>query len=329
MTKPTLSVVMGNYNHAHYLRESLPAILNQSYRPAEVIVIDDGSTDNSVEVIEQLARNDPVFRLVRHEKNRGILVTANRLLEFASGDYIYAAAADDKVLPEFFEKSMALLAEHPQAGLCCSDPVFFDGETGDVTVNRLYISRAPIFLSPGELVKILRRRLVHIAGHTSIVSRKALMEAGGWIPALRWHCDWFGLLVIAFRHGICYVPEALASMRGHNHSYSAQAASQADAQREVLSTMLTLLHSPEFQDVLPAFRDSAALSIFGGRLLGIILRKPEYHCLLSFRLVQRVFSLETRKALSPYIPSTIELTYRRRRERLLSRGSATRTVPIN
>ena len=57
MTTPTLSVIMGNYNHAHYLVESIPAILNQSFRPKEFIIIDDASTDNSVEIIEGFAKS--------------------------------------------------------------------------------------------------------------------------------------------------------------------------------------------------------------------------------------------------------------------------------
>ena len=120
MKKGTLSVVISNYNHAHYLPESLQAILSQSYRPLEVIVIDDASTDNSVDVIESFARKDPIVHLYRNEQNRGVFFSANRGLNLAAGEYIYWAAADDRVCPGFFEKSMDILAQYPQAGLCSS-----------------------------------------------------------------------------------------------------------------------------------------------------------------------------------------------------------------
>ena len=67
ITNARLSVIVPNYNHAQYLPEAVNAILNQSCRPMEVIVIDDCSTDNSVEVIEAFIRQDPIIRLYRNE----------------------------------------------------------------------------------------------------------------------------------------------------------------------------------------------------------------------------------------------------------------------
>lgn len=78
ITNARLSVVVPNYNHAQYLPEALNAILNQSCRPMEVIVIDDCSTDNSVEVIEAFIRMDPIIRLYRNERNRGVNFSMNR-----------------------------------------------------------------------------------------------------------------------------------------------------------------------------------------------------------------------------------------------------------
>src|SRR5688572_14043909 len=106
MSKPTLSVAISNYNHAHYLPDALEAILSQSYPAMEVIVIDDASTDNSVDVIERFARQNRSLRLIRNSSNMGVLHNANKLLGMVSGEYFYSAAADDRVLPGFFAKSM-------------------------------------------------------------------------------------------------------------------------------------------------------------------------------------------------------------------------------
>src|SRR4051812_21669960 len=123
MSRSSLSVVMPNYNHSHYIGEALEAILGQTFRPMEVIVVDDASTDNSVEVIEQFVRRDSAVRLLRNEQNSGPVPTVNLGLKQASGDYVYTMAADDKILPTFFEKSMNLLAQYPQAGLCSADMI--------------------------------------------------------------------------------------------------------------------------------------------------------------------------------------------------------------
>src|SRR6267378_1457403 len=109
MDLPSLSVVVPNYNHARYLPTCLKAILAQSVTPIELIVVDDASTDNSIEVIKQFVTQNPLVRLVQNEKNMGVALTQNRGLTLARGEYIFMQAADDEVLPGLFEKSLRLL----------------------------------------------------------------------------------------------------------------------------------------------------------------------------------------------------------------------------
>ena len=115
---PTLSVVMANYNHGKFVRSALEAITEQSFKPTEIIVIDDCSTDDSIEVLERLEREHSNLSLVRNESNQGVISSFNRVLELATGDYVYPASADDLVLPGLFEKSMNLFTRYPRAGIC-------------------------------------------------------------------------------------------------------------------------------------------------------------------------------------------------------------------
>ena len=103
----TLSVIPTNCNNARYLGEALRAILNQSLRPKEVIVVDDGSTDNSIAVIKEFEHTDSIVHLVCNDRNQGVLFSGNGGPTVASGDYVCWAVADDKVLPGFSEKSEA------------------------------------------------------------------------------------------------------------------------------------------------------------------------------------------------------------------------------
>ena len=251
MRDSTLTVIVPNYNHGRYIGETLEAILSQSFRPLEVLVLDDGSTDNSLEIIEQFVRREPIVRLLRNETNMGAAYSTDQLVRHASGDYIVGCAADDKPLPGFFEKAMRLLAQYPQAGLCCADPAYLDDSTGVIYAHRRRWSDAPRYFSPDELALVIKGE--HIPGHASIVKRELLLEVGGFIPELKWHCDWFALHVIAFRYGICYIPEPLAAMRIHSGSYSNSGVRDWAQQREVLDHLLRLLKSPAYRDVLPYF----------------------------------------------------------------------------
>ena len=279
----TLSVIMANYNHSRFIEEALDAILSQSYRPTEVIVVDDCSPDNSVEVIERFVQRDPIVRLYRNERNRGVAYSAERALSLASGDYIYSAAADDRVLPGLFEASMKQLAEHPGAALCCSDPAFFDDETGAVVEDRYRWSDKPRYFSPEELAEVISGS--YIAGHTTVTKRSAVAEAG-LLPELNWHCDWFMTHAMAFRYGICYVPEPMAMMRRQAESYSASRKRDPIQQTETLGSLLRVVTSLPYRDVLPYFVRSGVFAHFGEDVVKTFMSNPEHWNMETLMLLQ-------------------------------------------
>src|SRR6266478_5268167 len=151
---PTLSVVVPNYNHARYLPVCLSNILKQSVQPLEIIVLDDASTDNSVEVIRGFAAQNPLIRLVQNEKNLGVMPNLNKGVELSRGEYVYIASADDEVVPGLFEKSLRLLAQHPQAAYCCAMAEWRETFSGLVWHMAAGMADQPCFLSPDEMVQL-------------------------------------------------------------------------------------------------------------------------------------------------------------------------------
>ncbi|MDE3156787.1 MAG: glycosyltransferase [Acidobacteriota bacterium] len=284
MTTPRLSIIVPNFNYGRYLGECLEAILAQSVQPLEVIVVDDGSTDDSVAVAERHVARAPHVRLIRHEANRGLFDAFATGLAEARGDYVYLHSSDDRVLPGFIERSLDLLARHPQAGLCCSDPASFEDGSSVIRRNALGWSDRPRFFSPVELAEVMAGGAV--AGHTTIVRLDAFREAGGYRPELRWHCDWFAWLAVGFRHGVCYIPEALAAIRSHGASYGAAARTDRVQQREVLAAILRLLQSPEYRDLLPYFARGSVLSHFGDEVVRAVLGDPALWSVETLMLIQ-------------------------------------------
>lgn len=274
MPKSTLSVILANFNHAQYLPESLGALVSQTRIPDEIIIVDDASTDNSVEVIQSFAAKCPAIKLHRNETNRGPFYSADRAMQLATGDYIYFGAADDRTGSTLMEKSMAMAEQYPHAALTCSEPSTFDGHTGVLSENRNHWSDAPRYFSPDEFADVLAGRF--IAGNTGVFKRDLVIRAGGFHPELRWHMDFFLNLVLAFRHGVCYIPESLSHLRVLTESYSARGMRDPGKQIPVIRHLFRLLKSETYRDLLPYLAKSSALKAVGPLIVPAYLSDPEH-----------------------------------------------------
>lgn len=252
MIMAKLSVIMSSYNYGAYIGGALDAILTQTYRPFEVIVVDDVSTDNTLEVLEQFVAQDPLVKVVRNEQNMGALFTINRGFELASGDYVYGAAADDRILPGFFEKSIALLEQYPQAALCSADMNVLDSSGKVISEYRAAEASGPAFFSPAKVLAELYKNPKYIIGTTTIFRRAALNEVGGFPPELHSLCDWFVERAIALKYGACYIPEVLCSWRYTEKNLSQVSFEDPAAMFDLIERTVELMRSDRFRNEFPA-----------------------------------------------------------------------------
>ncbi len=117
---PTVSVVIPTYNRAHLVGRAIQSVLNQTYQDFEIIVVDDGSTDNTEEVVKSF--NDPRIRYLRHDQNRGGSAARNTGINMARGEYIAFQDSDDEWLPEKLEKQMRVFENAPaEVGVVYTD----------------------------------------------------------------------------------------------------------------------------------------------------------------------------------------------------------------
>lgn len=131
-TPPTVSVIIPTYNRAQYIGESIRSVLLQTYADFEIIIVDDGSTDDTPKVIEAIS--DPRVRYVRQE-NRGRSQARNHALSLARGRYITFLDSDDLYLPDKIELQVAYLARHPGAGMVYTS-AYCINEVGELLAHR-------------------------------------------------------------------------------------------------------------------------------------------------------------------------------------------------
>ena len=167
MSKNKISVLMGIYNCADTLTDAVASIQNQTHKNWELILCDDGSTDNTYNVAKSLADKDDRIILIKNEKNLGLNVTLNNCLSKATGDFIARMDGDDDCLPNRFEKQLNFLNTHTEFDIVSSYMVLFDenGEYG--------FSKAPEYPTKEQVV------VGSPICHAPVMMRKACMDAVG------------------------------------------------------------------------------------------------------------------------------------------------------
>jgi alpha-1,3-rhamnosyltransferase len=135
-TKPRVSVLVPSYNHAPFIEQCLKSIFKQTLAPDELLVIDDGSKDESPAIIEKLLKECPFSSELIVRPNKGLCATLNEGFEKTSGDYFAYLGSDDLWMPEFLEARTKLLESRPEAILGYGHAYFIDDN------NRIFDSTA-------------------------------------------------------------------------------------------------------------------------------------------------------------------------------------------
>lgn len=204
---PLVTVIVPCYNHAGYVVRAVSSVLDQDYPAIQLVVIDDGSRDESVTVLEALARDRP-FTLVR-QANSGICRTLNRAVrEFAEGEWIAVLASDDFWRLDKIRLQIDALRATPSARFCFSQAREFRDEA--------HAEEGRVFPSVVRQGRILDRVFVrqHVPAGTMMFSRSLFDELGGFDETLREE-DWDFVIRSAAASPLCAVPQPLLYYRAH------------------------------------------------------------------------------------------------------------------
>ena len=126
MSSPTVSVLMPVFNGSKYLKEAVESILRQNYGDFELLIINDGSTDDSVQIVSSY--DDPRIRLVHNDTNTGLVATLNKGLEISRGRFVARLDCDDVCLPRRLEKQVELMVNQPRVAICGTGIELFGGK---------------------------------------------------------------------------------------------------------------------------------------------------------------------------------------------------------
>jgi glycosyltransferase involved in cell wall biosynthesis len=216
-SSPKVSVLIPTYNSARFLGEAIQSVLNQTFHDWELIVVDDGSTDDTREMVEGF--DDPRIRYV-YQENRGVSATINRGAGLARGVYIALLAADDALLQEALEKATPALDGAAGAGFCYGQVRYMDEQGRELNLDRQWPLRSGLMTAREVITELLNLRF--ILPSAVVIRRSSFREVGGFDEDLNYGEDTELFARLAKRYPVAYIAEPLAWRRKHGAAITAR-----------------------------------------------------------------------------------------------------------
>lgn len=213
---PRLSVIIAARNEEKYLGEQLEAISRQAVQPDEIILVNDGSTDRTLEIMQAFFQERRDTKIVSFDESVGCAQATNRGVAESSGGWLYIASANDVMQGGAITAIARAIHAHPTADLIVGDVAGIHlGWNADQDGELL----SPAYLDADRVSKLIGQMgIIHAAG--AVISHRAWYQHSGWDPAffpysetLMWHAT-------ACRYGAVYTPDPIAWVRTHEGSAS-------------------------------------------------------------------------------------------------------------
>lgn len=239
---PKVSVIIPTYNRASMIIECIESVFNQIFTDFEIIIVDDGSSDNTEAVLRPYLDRITYIR----QENKGNAAARNTGIEVAKGEFVAFLDSDDLWLPDKLEKQVRYLEDHPDIDMVCGNGVIF-GNTKDA--GRLLI--------PNKRAKPLEKNGVTLKGDfmkssvrcsTIVIKKGVLEELGGFDANLRVCVDGDFSLRFLTKYRAAFMNEPLIRYRKHNDNISANREQRLLHSIKLINKLLT--DNPELENVI-------------------------------------------------------------------------------
>ncbi len=270
---PTIAVIIPNYNHGHLIEKSILSTFQQSVPPDEIIVVDDGSTDDSVTRLIKLEKEISILKLVLFKENQGALRAGNIGAQNAKSDILMFRAADDILPPDSIKHGRDAFEKYPRSKIAFGEILFFRENTSEGTVETLALSEETEFFPADSLLRLWKPDF-NLPEPACFVKKSAFLEQGGLWEEAKWYSGWLCFTSIAFKHGLTFIPQVLNSFRLDANSYGTANLRNRKVQRDVLRFLIEQVMSFD-RELKEKFFASGAFTIFGEPLKDLLAEEKQ------------------------------------------------------
>ncbi|EKE04165.1 MAG: Glycosyl transferase, family 2 [uncultured bacterium] len=231
--EPLISICIPNHNYENYIKETIDSILAQTYQNFEIIVIDDKSTDKSVEIVKSYS--DPRIKLYENDINLYTFRTNNKAMSLAKGELITILHSDDKYAPNFLEEIVKSYNKYPQHKVFITGVYFYHSEDDKLTPWHPYKSGG-VKSQKEVLIRLYHQNNIG-NGVNVVIHRDCLKTVGVFSSEYKYIADYDYLLRLANRYEFVYIPEMLTYYRVHNANATSVNIKQSDRDEEARKIM--------------------------------------------------------------------------------------------
>ncbi|MFN2509874.1 MAG: glycosyltransferase family 2 protein [Pyrinomonadaceae bacterium] len=245
---PKVSVVVPSFNHAPFVQTTLRSIFNQTQAPAQLLVIDDGSSDGSPDIVERTLQDCPFPSEMIARGNRGLCATLNEALSQTNGDYFAYLSSDDVWLPDFLEARVSLLEDTPRAVLGYGHCFLIDAANRIIDCT---LEWAP-YANGNARDMLLEQTFAPMS--PTVLYRRTSLESEGWHEQAKLE-DYDLYLRLSTKGDFAFDPRVLSAWRQHGYNtsqdFSWMIEARMAAQRRVANRLgLSAAELEHFQRVL-------------------------------------------------------------------------------
>ena len=218
-----ISVITASYNYANYIEETIQSVINQTYSDWELIIVDDGSTDNSVEIINKYCNQDSRIKLYTHQdnENRGLKETLLLGISKAESEWIAFLESDDSWREDYLEKKVEIANRYPEVGLIFNDVEFIGDDNiikNHKKILKNVIRRTNERTYPCNIFRSFNVKNP-ILTFSSVMVKKDLLKPEYFNTPVDKLLDWWLYIHIAYDTYVYYVKEPLTIWMIHPQSY--------------------------------------------------------------------------------------------------------------
>ena len=303
------SALILNYNHGNYIHNTINSMINQTLPFDQILIIDDCSTDKSVEIISKLISKKKNMTLIKNTINTGVIANLNKGTELLKSKYIYFVSADDDYntnIVKAFEEAISL---YPNIAMI----------SGNVSRRKANANKSEDLILPFKTFNNLcdptiysntaKQRVVTFFGGGNIIRRDLILSLGGFEKSLEWCADWFLYQLIGLNEKVCIKNDFFMTINISKDSFSQSSFNWRNNQIIIINFLnMIIKKQPQF---FKSFKDNAILPFYDVRILFIILSNKSYQKILTPLLLWRLISYDIFKQLNYVVPKKWHLTIRK------------------